>query len=116
MVLPETSERRLLSQGKAVTTLVKFPDILQGGIDGDGGVQDLCCLPKTPLPGHMVGQLSEAVCHRAQIDAAVLLPAPASSPLPTVLPCPVAQGISMCLPDGIASQEFPPIHSLGIRG
>lgn len=74
-------------QGKVRQTFPELSAGLQGGVDGDGGVEDACCLPEALLPGHMVGQLAQAVGHAAQVYAAITLPGPPRS-CPIVAPGP----------------------------
>ena len=68
-------------------------------------------LTKTPLPGHMVGQLAKGVSHRAQVHTAISLPTPPGScPSGTLYPAPCTQGISMRLHMQLRTSEE---HSMG---
>ena len=67
---------------------------LQCTVNGHSRVEHSSSLPEPPLPGHMVGQLAQAVGHTAQVYPAIPLPSPPCN-CPVITPGP--QGIRMCL-------------------
>ena len=67
-------------------TFAKLPTRFQCRVNWYSRVQHASRLPKALLPGHMVGQLPEAVGDTAQVNAAVTLPSPPGGPIVTPRP------------------------------
>ena len=107
-------QRHATSMGTA-RTFPKLSAGLQCSVNRHSRVEHSSSLPEAPLPGHMVGQLAQAVGHTAQVYPAIPLPSPpCNSPIITPRP----QGIRMCLrctAQRVSSMRLGLTHSSGCQ-
>ncbi len=62
--------------------MLTFPQLsasLQGRVNRYSWIENASCLSEALLPSHMIGQLTQAVCHTTQVNAPITLPCPPSS-------------------------------------
>lgn len=78
----------------AALTFTQLSASLQCSVNGHSGVQNPGSLPVALLPGHMVGQLAQAVGYAPQIYSAIAFPGP---PCSSSVVTPGPQSICMCL-------------------